>query len=152
MSVRLLRAGLLLVAPAQSGLAQDANQWSNVQSLRKGEQVGVIQANRRRVEGRFESATDSRITVRADQEISLEKSDVVRVYRPARRGRWFGAVIGGAIGVAAGAVVDGTVGHYFRNEGGSPDRGVITAIGGAAGAGIGAVATGGYRTVYQRGK
>jgi hypothetical protein len=84
--------------------AQDA-QWNNLKSLRKGDRIGVIQANQKRVEGRFESATDSRITLQADREISLEKSDVVRVYQPPRHGRLFGTVLGAAIGVAA-------TGHY----------------------------------------
>lgn len=145
-------AGLLLITAAQVALAQDTSQWSNVQSLRKGDRVGVIQANQKRVEGRFESATDARLTLLADQQITLEKAEVVRVYRPARHSRVFGAVLGGAIGIAAGATVDGTLGHYFRNETGGPARGLVTAAGGAAGAGIGAAVTGGYRTVYQRAK
>jgi hypothetical protein len=144
-------AGLLLLA-AQAGLAQNTSQWSSVQSLRKGDRVGVIQANQKRLEGRFESANDGRLTLRADQEITLEKAEVVRVYRPARHGRVFGAVLGGAIGLTAGGIVDATGGQYFRNETGGTPKGLITAIGGAAGAGIGAAVTGGYRTVYQRGK
>jgi hypothetical protein len=144
-------AGLLLAA-AQVGPAQDAGQWSRVQSLRKGDRVGVIQANRKRVEGRFESATDARITLVADQQVTLEKAEVVRVYQPARHSRVFGAVVGGAIGIAAGGVADGTVGVRFRNEGPNPAKGLITAVGGAVGAGLGAAATGGYRTLYQRAK
>lgn len=152
MNLRWKIAGLLLVAAAQAAFAQETGQWSSVQLLRKGDRVGVIQSSRKRVEGRFESATDARITLRADRVITLEKAEVVRVYRPARHGRVFGAVLGGAIGVAAGGVADGTLGQYFRNETGGTAKGVITAIGGAAGAGIGAAVTGGYRTVYQRGK
>ena len=114
--MRLTIAGILLFAAAQIGFAQDTSQWSSVQSLRKGDRVGVIQANRKRVEGRFESATDARITLQADQQITLEKTEVVRVYRPARHSRVFGAVLGGAIGVAAGGVTDATLGQYFRNE------------------------------------
>jgi hypothetical protein len=148
--MRWIVAGFLWLSVAQAALAQDASQWSSVQSLRKGDRVGVIQASRKRVEGRFESATDSRITLRADREITLEKAEVVRVYKPARHGRVFGAVVGGAIGVAAGAVTDATFGQYMRNETGGTAPGVITAAGGAAGAGIGAAVTGWYRTVYQR--
>ena len=150
MTIRLKIAGLLLAA--QAGFAQDASQWSSVQSLRKGDRVGVIQADQKRVEGRFESATDARITLRADQEISLEKAQVVRVYRPARHGRAFGVVLGGAIGVAAGGVADATFGRMLRNEIDRPARGLMTAGGGAIGVGIGAAVTGGYRTVYQRAK
>ena len=146
------RITCLLLLAVYAGFAQDTSQWSNVQSLRKGDRIGVIQANQKRVEGRFESATDARLTLRADQEIVLERADVVRVYRPARHSRAFGAVLGGAIGVAVGGVTDATLGQYFRNETGGTAKGVITVIGGAAGAGIGAAGTGGYRTVYQRGK
>ena len=148
--MRLRIALLSLLAAAQAGFGQDTSQWSGVQSLRKGDRIGVIQANQKRVEGQFESATDARITLRADQEITLEKAEVVRVYRPARHGRVFGAVVGGAIGLAAGAVTDATLGQYMRNETGGTAPGVITAVGGAAGAGIGAAVTGWYRTVYQR--
>jgi hypothetical protein len=145
-------AGILLVAAAQIGFAQDSSQWSSVLALRKGDRIGVIQADRKRVEERFESATDARITIQADQPITLEKTGVVRVYRPARHSRVFGAVLGAAIGVAVGGVTDATLGQYFRNETGGTAPGVITAVGGAAGAGIGAAVTVGYRTVYQRPK
>ena len=147
MEWRLPVAGLLLIA---TGLAQDNSQWSSVQSLRQGDRIAVIQSNLKRVEGRFESATDARIILRADREITLEKAEVVRVYRPARHGRVFGAVLGAAIGLAAGGVTDATLGQYFRNETGGTAKGVITAAGGAAGAGIGAAVAGWPRTVYQR--
>jgi hypothetical protein len=149
MKLRLPVAGLLLVA---AGFAQDTSQWSSVQSLRKGDRIAVIQANHKRVEGRFESATDARITLRADQEITLEKTEVVRVYRPARHGRVFGAVLGGLIGVAVGGITDATAGRATRNEVNTPPKGAITAIGGATGAGIGAAVAGWSRTVYQRAK
>ncbi len=141
----------LLAALLTAGVL-GAQDWSGVQALRKGDRIGVIQANQKRVEGRFESATDSRITLQADQAISLEKADVVRVYKTPRHGRLFGAVVGGVVGVGLGAIVDGTLGLRFRNEGQGPDRGVITAAGAGVGAGIGAAVTGGYRTVYQRAK
>jgi hypothetical protein len=143
---------MLALLSAGAGRAEDAGQWSNLQGLRKGDRIGVIQTNQRRVEGRFESATDSRITLRADREISLEKGEVARVYRPARHGRVFGAVLGGAIGVAAGGVLDGTVGQRFRNESDGPAKGLLTAAGAGVGAGIGAAVTGWYRTIYQREK
>jgi hypothetical protein len=129
--------------------AQDA-QCTNLKSLRKGHRIGVIQSNQKRVEGLFESATDSRITLQADREVSIEKSDVVRVYQPARHGRVFGTVSGAAIGVAAGGVMDGTIGQRFRNEGDSPARGLLTAAGAFVGAGIGAAVTGHYRTLYRQ--
>jgi hypothetical protein len=138
----------LLAAILTAGIL-GAQDWTGVQALRKGERIGVIQSNQKRVEGRFESATDSRITLEG---ISIEKTDVVRVYQPARHGRVFGAVVGGAIGVAVGGIVDGTAGQRFRNEGPNPPKGALTAIGAGVGAGLGVAATGGYRTVYRRAK
>ena len=52
--------------------------------------------------------------------------------------------------MAGGAVVDGTFGQYLRNESHGPDAGIITALSGGAGAGVGIAVTGGYRTVYRR--
>ncbi len=132
--------------------AQDAAQWNSVQALRKGARVGVIQSDQKRVEGTFESATDSRITIQAGQPVSIEKADVVRVYQPAKHGRVFGGVIGCAVGVTVGAILDGTVGVRFRNEGDSPARGLLTVAGAGVGTGIGVAATGGYRTIYRRPK
>ena len=149
---RVRSVGLLLLTLAHAGVAADINDWSGIRALGKGDRVGLIRMNQKRVEGRFDSATDTSITIQADQLLTVEKSEVARIYRPAKHSRVFGLVLGGAIGVAAGGIVDGTVGRFFRNEGGSPAAGVITAIGGAAGAGLGAAAAGGYRTVYQRAK
>ena len=142
-----LAAVFLLVS-----LAGWAQEWSNVLSLRKGDRVGVIQSNQRRVEGRFQRATESGIALQAGQVVTVEKADVVRVYKLAKHSRAFGAIVGGAIGVAAGAVVDGTFGQYLRNEGHGPAVGVTTVIGAGAGAGVGLAATGRYQTVYRRAK
>lgn len=142
---------IALLVASHVGFAQE-NQWRNVQALHKGDRVGVVQFNQKRLEGRFDSATEARITLQTDQQITIEKSDVVRVYRPAKHSRLFGTVLGAAIGVAAGAITDATLGQYFRNETGGSPAGVITAVGGAAGAGIGAAASGWSRTVYQRSK
>jgi hypothetical protein len=131
-------------------LAADTAQWNNLRDLRKGDRIGVIQSDMKRVEGRFESATDSELIVLADQPVTLSKDRVVRVYRRPRLNRVVRTVLGAGIGAAAGGLVDGTFGTYLRNESHGPDAGTITGISAAAGAGIGAVSGGGYRTVYQR--
>jgi len=148
----MIKVAAAILLATQLGLAQDSSQWSAVQGLHKGDRVGVIQTDQKRVEGRFESASESRITVQADQAITVEKANVMRVYQPAKHSRVFGAVVGGAIGVAGGAVVDGTFGQYLRNEAHGPAAGVMTALGGGFGAAIGAATTGGYRTIYRKPK
>ena len=148
----MIKVAAAILLATQLGLAQDSSQWSAVQGLHKGDRVGVIQTDQKRVEGRFETATDSRITVQADQIITVEKADVMRVYQPPKHSRLFGTILGGAIGVAGGAVVDGTFGQYLRNEANGPTAGVITAIGGGFGAAVGAASTGHYRTLYRKSK
>ena len=136
--------GLLFVLAL---LAADTGQWSSIHELKKGDRVGVVQSDMKRVEGRFDSATDDTIVVDG---VTLSKDRVVRVYRRPKLNRVMRTVIGTGIGVAAGGVVDGTFGQYLRNEGHGPDAGLITGLTGAAGAGVGAASGGGYKTVYQR--
>jgi hypothetical protein len=136
-----------VVLMAWCAFGADTSQWTGVREFKKGDRVGVVQADLKRVEGRFQSATDDAITVDG---VTVTKDRVVRVYRRPRVNRGVRAVIGAGIGAVAGAVVDGTFGTYLRNEGHGSDPGVITGIGAAVGAGVGAASGGGYRTVYQR--
>jgi hypothetical protein len=134
----------------QNPLGAKHDDWTNLNSLRPGDMIGVIQSNQKRIEGRFQNATESSITIRADQEITMARPEVIRVYRHSGRSRTIKVAIGTAIGIAAGAILNGTLGARFRNEGGDVSEGVW--IGGTAGigAGIGALTGGHYETVYQR--
>jgi len=144
-----ITAPVLLIAFAWPGLAADTSQWTNVQGLRAGDRIGIIQSDQKRIDGRFQSGTETGITLDADREITVPKENVVRVYRRARVSRPMRALIGGAIGLAGGAIVNATAGERFRNEGGDITAGAL--LGGSGiGAGIGAVTGGGYQTVYQR--
>lgn len=145
-----LRTYVVLLAACLPAFAADTAQWNNLRELKKGDRIGVVQSDMKRVEGRFESATDSELVVLADQPVTLAKDRVVRVYRRPRLNRPIRAVIGAGIGAAVGGLVDGTFGAYLRNESHGPDPGTITGLSAAAGAGIGAASGGGYRTVYQR--
>ena len=150
MTVARRLAALLVAVAVPAAFAGSVCDWSGVLALRKGDRVGVVSNSGKRVEGCFDRTTDSQITLRADQEITLEKADVARVYIPARHGRWFGAAAGGAIGLGVGLLADSTIGAHARNETGGTPKGVITVIVAASGAGIGAAVSGRYRTVYQR--
>lgn len=132
-----------------TALGADTSQWSNLQSLKPGTKIGVILATKERMEGRFEHTSELGITFRGDREITLPPDRVVRVYQPARTNRAVRAVIGAGVGLAAGALVNATVGKRFTNEGGDI-TGIALGGGTAIGAGIGAASGGGYRTVYQR--
>jgi hypothetical protein len=148
--VKTLTVAILAIAVALPALSQDRNSWNNLNTLQRGARVGVVQTNGASLNGRFESFTDSAIVVRAGREITVPKETVVRVFRRPRIGRAVRAAIGGAIGVVAGAILTGTVGDRFRNEGQDVPAGAWICGGAAIGAGIGALAGGGNHTVYQR--
>ena len=142
-------ASSLLVAFAWAGRAADDSEWTVVESLRPGDRIGIIQSNQKRVEGEFRNATETGVTIQADRDITVGKDDVVRIYRRPHVSRSMRALIGAAVGLASGAVVNATAGERFRNEGGDITAGAL--LGGAGiGAGIGAVTGGGYHTVYRK--
>src|SRR5581483_1098979 len=110
----------------------------------------IIQSDQKRVEGRFERVTESGITLRTDQELTVTQENVIRVYRKPRANRKIRAAVGAAIGAVAGAILSATAGERFRNEGQDVSAAAWIGGGAAIGAGIGALTGGGYRTVYQR--
>ena len=141
---------LVILLACLPAFAADTAQWANLRELKKGERIGIVQADMKRIEGRFDSASDATLTIVSDQAVTLSKDQVVRVYRRPRLNRIARTLLGAGIGAAGGGVVDGTFGAYLRNESHGPDPGAITGLSAAAGAGIGAATGGGYRTVYQR--
>jgi len=138
-----MNLALLLLIPA---LAADSSDWTHVQSLHRGARIGVIQSDMKRVEGRFEGATATSITIDG---AAVPKDNVMRVYQRARVNRLARTLIGAGAGLAGGAIVNATASERFRNEGSDITAG---AIGGgvAIGAGIGALSGGGYHTVYRK--
>ena len=138
----------VLTLPA---FAADSGLWFNLGSLERGERIGIIQSDQKRIEGRFEHFSGSAITLRTSQFVTLPKSDVVRVYRRPRTHRKIRALIGGAVGALAGALLTSTAGDRFRNEGQDVPAGLWIAGASGIGAGIGAATGGGYETVYRRG-
>lgn len=141
---------ILAFALAVPAFARDSSLWTNLETLKPGARIGVIQSDSKRMEGRFVSFTESGITLRLDREVTVAKEKVVRVYRRPRARRTIRMVAGAAIGAVAGAIFNGTAGTRFRNEGLDVPEGPVIAIGAGIGAGIGALTGGGYRTVYQR--
>ena len=150
MGKRLQIVIVLAAAMAVPAIARDNGLWTNLGDLRPGDRIGLIQSDSKRIEGRFQSFTDSQITLHGDREIAVQKDQVIRVYRRPRLRRPFRALIGAAIGAIAGALLNGTVGDRFRNEGQDLPGGALVGAGAGIGAGIGALSGGGYQTVYQR--
>ncbi len=153
MSIKLQAAAVILsVSMASPAFAQDDRNWTNLGTLKSGDRIGVIQSDARRVEGFFVEFSDSGISIRTDQATVIARDRVVRVYRQARTRRSLRAVVGAAIGVAAGVVLSSTVGQRFRNEGQDNPAAAWIASGAAIGAGVGALTGGDSRTVYRRSK
>ena len=149
-SERRLATAFLISVLTLPAFAGDSKLWSNLEGLEPGERIGIIQSDEKRIEGWFEGFSESTISLRTNQFLTLPRDTVVRVYRRPRTKRTIRALIGGAIGALAGVLLTRTVGDRFRNEG--RDVLAVAWITGAAGigAGIGALTGGGYQTVYQR--
>ncbi|MGB9458156.1 MAG: hypothetical protein WCB12_19045 [Bryobacteraceae bacterium] len=78
----------------------------------------------------------------------MSRETVVRVYRRPRLSRKMRTLLGAAVGLAGGAIVNGTLGAHFSNEG-RDITGITLGSGAAVGAGIGAITGGGDKTIYQ---
>lgn len=144
----------LFLASGMTVLGADAGDWANVEALRRGDRIGIVQADQKRVEGRLESASGSAIVLQ-DSGASIGRENVVRVYRlgMSKKKRM---LIGAAIGLGAGAVVAATVSQRLNNEGvfSGSSGGAVAAgtVAGSAGIGlaIGGLSGSGQHTVYQR--
>jgi hypothetical protein len=119
--------------------------WDKVAALTPGQTVRVLTAADRH-EGVVVSVSDSGITL---QDVTVRRNEIRRVYvrKPSHRAR--NAIIGTAVGVAVGAVIYGTLGTLFRNEG-SDDTAYMMAMPIAIGAGVGAaLPTGRMHRIYD---
>ncbi|MBY0502582.1 MAG: hypothetical protein K2X03_01645 [Bryobacteraceae bacterium] len=140
---------------ALTAQAAENSNWTNVEALRHGDRIGVVQADQKRIEGRFDSANVSTLVLESQGLISIPQDRVIRVYKigMSRKKRM---VIGGAVGLAAGAAVAATVSRRLNNEGffagSNGGAGTAAAVGGGAGIGlaVGSFTGNGYKTIYQR--
>jgi hypothetical protein len=141
----ILGALATVVLPAIAG---NAGPWSRVRGLHAGTRIAIELSDQRRVEGRFTRASDTSLTYEAIREITVSRDDVVRVSRRPRLSRAMRTLLGAAIGLGGGAIVNATLGARFQNEG--RDLTAVTLGGGVAiGAGIGAATGSGYKIIYQ---
>lgn len=151
MSIKMRLTGTILLAIiALPAIAQNQPTWENLATLKLGNRIGIIQSDMRWVEGQFAGFSDSGISIRADQPITIRKAKVILVYRCPRARRSLRVVIGAAIGVGAGVLLNGTVGQRFRNEGQDVPASAWISGSAAVGAGVGALTGGTFQTVYVR--
>lgn len=119
--------------------AQTSTDWTSLKGiLTPGTRVRVDLAQRRHFEGNVIAVTDTALSLaRKAGTTTVDKADVVRVYRlvgrSSHRNTWLGAGVGAAVGVAALALSQG--GDLSDLESGAFP--VIGAIGAGVGALIG---------------
>jgi hypothetical protein len=152
-------AACWLIAFSPPSMAKDAQamedkatqQWQRVQSLAPGTEVQVRPFDGKTVNGRFVSAEESALTVRLEStEMRIGRSEIRLVRAKRGSARLKGGAIGAAIGAAAGLLIavalDGalTDGNGVSREA----AGVLSALGGGIGFGLGVIPTG-YVKIYK---
>lgn len=149
-AVALLLAAMVLRAEGGS-----RNEWSRVESLRRGDRIRITKVDSTTVEGRFLEASAEEITVDRGGPIVIQQQEVRAVARPgmSRKKR---VLIGAGVGLAAGGFAAAGLAGRSNNEGffGAANGGAGTGIALGAGAGIGAAIGGligrGEQVVYQK--
>jgi hypothetical protein len=131
---------LFLALPSLLCAQKQKGQWSDLNGLKAGQKVEVIETNMQRHGGEFIDVNDQVLTLQeGGSNLSIKREDVVRVTTSSapRRGEHvvIGVVAGGLIGAAVGAVALSRTGN-----GGSfsPTNGRTSGIGALIGIAIGA--------------
>ncbi len=104
MRVLILRMIILILVPGPALAQRPEHAWENLNQLREGCKIKVVDMNLKSWKGSLVSVSDEAITIRElrkQQEITVERANVFRVtdVRRSRRGR------SALIGLAAGAIV-----------------------------------------------
>ena len=146
---------ITLVGPPSTVASANLTSWQNLEQLRPGENIEVMQTNGGRVRGTYVGFADQSITLRGtQQDITIARADVSRVrLRPpkSRKYLWIGAAIGAGAGAGLGAGIGEGVasasGGDFRNL--KPAIiGVCAGVGAAVGAAIGLAIGNRHTTIY----
>lgn len=152
---RLVSAVLLFTMLPAPVLAdeKDLSVWQNLHLLKPGQTVEIFRRQGEPIKGRFASAGDDSVTVRAgSQAVVVSKADVVRVVRRGSgRARWYGM----GAGAAAGAVIGAAAGARLANESaGDIDlkaaaAGVLAGAGALIGLLVGSALDARHSTIYE---
>ena len=138
--------------PAVLCAQKQKGQWSDLNGLKVGQGIDVIESNMKSHGGTFVAITEDAITLREkDSDVSVKRENVVRVSTAsgARRGEHalIGLVVGGGIGAAVGAVAASRAKNgWFDTTGIGALIGIV--IGAPSGAAVGAVIPA-HTTIYR---
>jgi hypothetical protein len=130
--ITLRRALILLcfVALPVAVCAQKAKEpWSNLNFLKSGQGIEVMESSLNSHQGQFVTVTDQLLTVHeSGTDVSIKREDVVRVSSSSAPRRGGHAVIGLVIGGAIGAGIGAAAGSPHGFLGGS-SRGITALVG-----------------------
>jgi len=139
----------IVLALLACGLALQAQPWEVLKGLNPGEKIKVRAAGGEEYHGVFRAVSDRGISLDTHQgPLEIERARIRRVQVRSGARRVRNLLIGAAIGVGLGVLVDQTVGTYFRNETGERYR-ALTYIAPIALFGGIAAAVPAYRTIYR---
>jgi len=97
-----LSLGVLMLSITAGAQAQEES-WDNLRSLRAGEKIQVVDQKLKSQTGTFVSVSDEAISLRVNQdEISVQRADVLRVSSSEGMGRGKHTLIGLAVGGVGG--------------------------------------------------
>ena len=140
----------LLGLAAELSAQTQHGSWSNLNRLKAGQGIEVIESSMKRHAGEFVAVTDELLTLKEKgANVSVKREDVVRVSTSSgsKRGQHalIGLVVGGGIGAAIGAASGSSTG-FLSSRGIGALVGIV--IGAPSGAAVGA-ALPAHATVYR---
>src|ERR1700724_4346789 len=98
---------LFLGLPAVLGAQTQQGSWSNLNRLKAGQGIEVIESSLKRHGGKFVTVTDELLTVRENgSDVSVKREDVLRVSTSSGPKRGAHALIGLVAGGAIGAGIE----------------------------------------------
>jgi len=143
---------LLLGFPCALTAQTQQSSWSNLNRLKVGQGIEVVEASLKHHSGKFVTVTDELVTFKENgSDVSLKREEVMRVSTSSAPKRGEHALIGLLVGAAAGAGIGAASGSKTGFLGGS-SRGIYAlvgiVIGGPSGAFVGA-ALPAHTTIYR---
>lgn len=144
---------VLTVWPSIVRAQKPENNWDNLNKLRVGQEIQIVDMNLKRHIGTFLSYSDGAISIRTKQgDHGFPREKVFRVSSRERSRRIRNALIGAAIGAGTGLAVGALADRSFTESGEENTvKKILIPIGAAAGAGIGS-AFASYETVFRAAK
>ena len=139
MSRALVLLLLLLGIPSALVAQTTSEPWSNLNRLKVGQGIEVVESSMKRHAGEFVSVQDEHLTLKEKgSDVSVKREDVARVSTSSGAKRGEHALIGLVIGAAVGAGIGAASGSSTGFLGGS-SRGIAALVGLVIGAPSGAV-------------